>query len=55
MTAFKNDKYLKGIKTVSGGIKINCNAGAVVTNKRGIYRQSKVLNGTVSRVQAVSM
>ncbi len=42
MTAFKSGKYLKGIKMVQGGIKINCNAGAVVTNKRGTYGGLKV-------------
>ena len=30
VTAFKSKKFLKGIKTVQGGIKIN-------TNKRGAY------------------
>jgi hypothetical protein len=42
VTAFKSDKYLQGIRTVQGGIKINCNAGAVVTNKRGTYGNLKV-------------
>jgi len=37
VTAFKTDKYLKGIKTVRNGIKINCNAGAVTTNEMGSY------------------
>ena len=37
VTAFKTDKYLDGIKTVRNGIKINCNAGAVTTNKMGSY------------------
>ncbi len=37
VTAFKTNKYLKGIKTVRNGIKINCNAGAVTTNKMGSY------------------
>ncbi len=32
--AFKTDKHLREIETVPGGIKINCNAGAVMTNKR---------------------
>ncbi len=35
VTAFKTDKYLSEIEMVSGGIKINCNAGAVMTDKRG--------------------
>jgi hypothetical protein len=39
--AFKTNHYLRGIKTVSGGIKINCNAGVVVTNKRGTYGRLK--------------
>jgi hypothetical protein len=42
VTAFKSGKYLIGIKMVKGGIKINCNLGAVVTNKRGTYRGLKV-------------
>jgi hypothetical protein len=42
VTAFKSGKYLKGIKLVQGGIKIDCNTGAVVTNKRGMYRGLKV-------------
>jgi hypothetical protein len=29
VTAFKSDKHLKNIKTVKGGVKINCNAGTV--------------------------
>jgi hypothetical protein len=37
VTAFKNDKFLKEIRTVSGGIKINCNAGAVVMNMKGKF------------------
>ncbi len=37
VTAFKADKYLKGIKTVRNRIKINCNAGAVTTNKLGSF------------------
>jgi hypothetical protein len=40
--AFKTDKYLKGIRTVGGDIKINCNAGLVTTNKRETYGQLKV-------------
>ena len=35
VTAFKSDRYLKGIKTVRNGIKINCNAEAVTTNEMG--------------------
>ena len=42
MTAFKSNKYLKDVKTVQGGIKINCNAGAVTTNPRGTYGGLKV-------------
>ncbi len=42
VTAFKTDKYLKGIKTLTNGIKINCNAGAVTTNQMGSYGNLKV-------------
>ncbi len=42
VTAFKTDKYLREIKTVPRGIKINCNAGAVMTDKRGKYSRLKV-------------
>ncbi len=35
VTAFKSNQFLKNLMTVKGGIKINCIAGAVVTNKRG--------------------
>ena len=42
VTAFKSDKCLKNIKTVSGGVKINCNAGMVTTNLRGTYGGLKV-------------
>ena len=42
VTAFKTDKYLKEIRTVRGGIKINCNAGAVSTNQMGRYGNLKV-------------
>ncbi len=41
-TAFKSDKHLKNIKTVRGGVKINCNAGTVTTNLRGTYGGLKV-------------
>ena len=40
--AFKSDKYLEGIKTKAQGVRINCNAGAVSTNKRGMYGSLKV-------------
>jgi hypothetical protein len=40
--AFKSNQFLKDVKTIKGGIKINCNAGAVVTNKRGNYGRLKV-------------
>jgi hypothetical protein len=42
VTAFKTDKYFKEIRTVRGGIKINCNAGAVATNQMGRYGNLKV-------------
>jgi hypothetical protein len=42
VTAFKMDKYLRKIKTVPGGIKINCNAGVVSTNQMGTYGNLKV-------------
>ena len=32
-TAFKSDRYLKGIRMLLHGIKINCNTGAVILNK----------------------
>jgi hypothetical protein len=38
VTAFKTDNYLREIEMVPGGIKKNCNAGAVMANKRGKYR-----------------
>ena len=42
VTAFKSDKYLKDIKTEPRGVWINCNAGAITTNKRGTYGNLKV-------------
>ena len=42
VTAFKSDKHLKNIKTVRGGVNINCNAGTVATNLRGTYGGLKV-------------
>ena len=42
VTAFKSDKHLKNIKTVRGGVKINCNAGTVTSNLWGTYRGLKV-------------
>ena len=42
VTTFKSGKYLEGIKMVQGRIKINCNAGTMVTNKRGVYGGLKV-------------
>ena len=37
VTAFRSDKYLKGIKAVRNRIKINCNPGTVTTNKMGSF------------------
>ena len=42
VTAFKNDKFLKSIKTEARGVKISCNVGAISTNKRGKYGNLKV-------------
>jgi hypothetical protein len=42
VTAFKTDTYLKGIKMLPSGIKINCNAGAVSTNCMGTYGKLKI-------------
>jgi hypothetical protein len=42
VTAFKNDKFLKSIQTEALGVKINCNVGAISTNKRGQYGNLKV-------------
>jgi hypothetical protein len=42
VTVVKTDKYLREIKMVPRGIKINCNAEAVMTNKRGKYGRLKV-------------
>jgi hypothetical protein len=42
MTVFKMDKYLKDVKTLPTGIKINCNAGAVSTEQMGRYGRMKV-------------
>lgn len=33
ITAFKNQKYLKNIKPEDQGVRINCNVGAITTNK----------------------
>jgi hypothetical protein len=37
VTAFKNGKFLSDIHLVREGIKINCNAGTVTTNKKGKF------------------
>ncbi len=42
VTAFKTGKYLKGIKTLPSGIKINCNVGTVSTICMGTYGELKV-------------
>jgi hypothetical protein len=42
VTAFKNERFLKEIQTVKGGIKINCNAGTVTTNKKGKFGRLNV-------------
>jgi len=42
VTAFKIKRFLENIKTEEQGVRINCNAGAVTTNKRGTYRNLKV-------------
>jgi hypothetical protein len=51
VTAFKSNRYLKGVEAVEGGIRINCNAGTVVANKRGNYGRLKfwyIPNGTAN-------
>ncbi len=40
--AFKSRKYLKGVKTLAHGIRINCNARAVRTNCKGMFRRLQV-------------
>jgi hypothetical protein len=42
VTAFKNNKYLKGVKKIREEIKINCNAGLVTANLKGNYGRLKV-------------
>ena len=42
VTAFKSDKHLKNIKTVRGGVKINCNTGTVTRYLQGTYGGLKV-------------
>jgi len=42
VTMFKTDKYLKGIRMLPSGIKINCNAGMVSMNRMGTYEKLKV-------------
>jgi hypothetical protein len=42
VTAFKSDKYLKNVRTVQQGIKINCNARAVTTHQKGTYGKLNV-------------
>jgi len=37
MTAFKSKKFLENLRQVNGGIKINCNAGAVSTDVKGDF------------------
>ncbi len=41
-TAFKSKKYLKGVKMLARGIRINCNTGAVTTNRKGMYGKLQV-------------
>jgi hypothetical protein len=57
VTAFKTDKYLKGIKTLPSGIKINCNAGAVSTKRMGTYGKLKVwyLPGGIANIFLMHM
>jgi hypothetical protein len=42
ITAFKSRKYLKEVKTLARGIRINCNVGAVTTNHKGMYGRLQV-------------
>jgi hypothetical protein len=42
VTAFKNNKYLKGVKELREGIKINCDTGLVMSNLKGNYGRLKV-------------
>jgi hypothetical protein len=42
MTRSTEKKYLKGVKKVREGIKINCNAGLVTSDLKGNYGRLKV-------------
>jgi hypothetical protein len=42
VTAFRSDRYLEGIRMLPHRIKINCNVGAVVANKMGLFGRLKV-------------
>ncbi len=42
VTAFKSGKYFKGVKTLARRIRINCNTGAVMTNRKGMYTRLQV-------------
>ena len=42
VTAFKNERYLRNVKTEEQGVWINCNAGAIITNKSRMYGNLKV-------------
>jgi hypothetical protein len=46
VTAFKTKKYLNNLQRVDQGVKINCNLGAMRTNKVGDFvgHQSNSLN-----------
>jgi hypothetical protein len=39
---FRSEKYLKGLKTLSNGIKINGSVGTVNTKQKGSYGKLKV-------------
>ena len=42
VTTFKNKKFLENLRQVKGGIKINCNAGAVSTDVKGDFEGMSV-------------
>ena len=37
VTAFKTAKCIRNIKTKKKGMKVNCNAGSIKTNRKGAY------------------
>ena len=56
VVVFKTDKYLKGIRTLDYGIRINCNTRAVTTNQMENYgnlNRTIIMDGEFEKLKEI--